>query len=372
MTIKVLHIGKYSIEKNGGIETMIRTIFKNCPAAVKNTLICFGDKNCEKKIFNSRIIINRETFKIFSQSFSFSYAKSIKNEINKHQIIHLHLPNIYGSLLVLLFKKKETKIIIHWHSDIQGKQLIYFLIKFIEKKVIQSAKYIICTSRNYAETSEPLKLFQKKIKIIPIGVSDKIGINQPFRVTAQIQHLIKKNSGKKIIITTGRLVKYKGFRYLIDAFKYLNNEKVLIIVGDGPEKKSIRTQILESKKNIFLLSNINDSDLNFLLKKSHIFCLPSISRAEAFGIVLIEAMKNSLPLITTNINGSGMNYINRNNINGIVVEKENSIELAKAINKICDNDIMRKKFSENSKILFKRKFTEKNFLEKLVELYIKN
>jgi len=46
--------------------------------------------------------------------------------------------------------------------------------------------------------------------------------------------------------------------------------------------------------------------------------LPSVSRNEAFGLVLVEVLFFGKPLITTNVEGSGMNYVNQDNITGLV------------------------------------------------------
>lgn len=367
MNFKILQIGKYSPNIFGGIETMIETIIDNCPQSVKNTLICFGNKN--KNIYkkNQRILISKESFKLFSQPFGIKYLLDIKREIHNHNIVHLHLPNIFASLIVLLFKKKDTKIIVHWHSDILGKKILYPLVKIIETKILKISTYIICTSKDYAFTSKTLIRYTPKIKIIPIGISTKKISFKP-KVKNKIHKIISNNQGKKIILTTGRLVGYKGFEYLIESFNFLDNKKILIIVGDGPDKSQLLRKSLNFN-NIYLLSNLKKEELEYIYEKADLFCLPSISRAEAFGIVLIEAMKYGLPLITTNVEGSGMNSINKNNYNGLVVKKENSKELSRAINIICNSKRIQKKFSSNSKILFNKYFTDKKFIKKIVDVY---
>jgi glycosyltransferase involved in cell wall biosynthesis len=55
------------------------------------------------------------------------------------------------------------------------------------------------------------------------------------------------------------------------------------------------------------------------MKNCDLFCLPSVSRNEAFGLVLVEALYFGKPLVTTNVEGTGMNYVNKHNETGLVV-----------------------------------------------------
>ena len=67
------------------------------------------------------------------------------------------------------------------------------------------------------------------------------------------------------------------------------------------------------ENNVDILSNINEKRKKSLFKDSHIFCLPSISKAEAYGLVLLEALSYGIPLITFKMPESGTNFINKNN-----------------------------------------------------------
>ena len=62
------------------------------------------------------------------------------------------------------------------------------------------------------------------------------------------------------------------------------------------------------------------NDYVCLLKKSFLFTLPSLTRQEAFGMVLIEALSVGLPIINFDIEDSGVNFVNKNNVTGFNIE----------------------------------------------------
>lgn len=101
-----------------------------------------------------------------------------------------------------------------------------------------------------------------------------------------------------------------------------------------------------------------------LLLSCDIFCFPSITKNEAFGVALAEAMYYGKPAITFNIEGSGVNYVNLNNITGIEVENKCVAQYAKAILDL----------SNNKQLINKLGYAAKNRVEKLFlyEDYKKN
>ena len=95
----------------------------------------------------------------------------------------------------------------------------------------------------------------------------------------------------------------------------------------------------------------------------------STSRAESFGIAILEAISCGLPLVISNINGSGMNDMIVNNFNGYKFKNFSSIDCAKKIVNICNNNNKLNHFSKNSLKLFSKKFAYKKIEKKLYRIY---
>ena len=70
------------------------------------------------------------------------------------------------------------------------------------------------------------------------------------------------------------------------------------------------------RKRILFLGEIDDQELKLQYANSHLFILPSISKAEAFGIVQVEAMMYSCLCLSSFLD-NGVNVVNRENVSGM-------------------------------------------------------
>ena len=125
--------------------------------------------------------------------------------------------------------------------------------------------------------------------------------------------------------------------------KYLINHNInfkWIIVGSSCKKLLSNKFISQNKKFFYILDNIKNNNENYfpnsrlvkLYNKSTLYV--NLSRIESFGITYIESLASKLPIISFNIKGA--NEIIKNNINGIIVKKNNVIEFAKLLKTVCD------------------------------------
>ncbi|MEA2061863.1 MAG: glycosyltransferase [Thermodesulfobacteriota bacterium] len=352
------------------------------------------------------------------------YLKQLIRE-TAPDIIHAHMPGLMPFFCLKALKTRKT--IVHWHADVQDTRVaetwLYPFYKVMEQQLLQAADVIIVTSPQYLDSSRSLKQHKKKCVVIPLGIDsaaekinsqNKLSRNHgmdndanpvghakdnfvrnteenPVRNTEEnkrenpdgntereleklegiIENFIKN---KNLILSVGRLTYYKGYVFLIRAMKQFKMpDTVLVIAGDGPEKadllREIKTNHLESQ--VLLPGRISENDKNMLLARANAFCLPSIDRAEAFGLSLVEAMDFKLPLITANVRGSGMNYVNIHNKTGLKVPPGNSPALASAIDRLLRNPKLSEKFGRNANQRFRENFQSRITAEKIKALYMK-
>jgi glycosyltransferase involved in cell wall biosynthesis len=215
-----------------------------------------------------------------------------------------------------------------------------------------------------------LNKFKNKCVIIPIGIdSTEFEQNDEFE-----KKLNQKFKDKKIVLSIGRLVYYKGFNNLILAGKSLPNDTIILIGGKGPLINELQNLINENnlESKVLLLGKIESNQMAAYYKRADIFCLPSNERSEAFGVVLIEAMSFSKPLITCKIEGSGVSWVNQNNNTGFVTEINSPTQIAEAIIKINSDVNLKNHFSTNALKRYQTEFTRYKMIDSLVELYSKN
>jgi len=362
--LKILHLAKFFDPQKGGIET-ITSLLVNNNKKFLNTVIYFGKKDNKITKLSNTYFSTKTIFKLLSQPFSFRYMLVGIREIKKADIVHIHSPNIIAYVIAIISNHK--KIVIHWHSDVISKFKIF--ISFIEKSILNRCSYIICSSETYKNSSNSLINYKDKIHIIPYGI--KKSYFKKVKIRNKIINIIKNNNEKKIIVSVGRLVPYKGYLDLIESSKYFDPEVITIIIGDGPDEKKLRERINIYKINhrVFLISKINNDELAYIYKHSQLYLCFSNSRKESFGISLIEAQSHGIPIIARLINGSGVNWININEETGYNISIENNKKAAVIVNKLLKNNTILKKFSNNSLIRFNTMFTFNKMKQRINDLY---
>lgn len=204
--------------------------------------------------------------------------------------------------------------------------------------------------------------------MVPIGVPDTkhagADSDLPTSIDAQIY-------GKKIILAVGRLVAYKGFEVLINAAKHLSDDSVAVIVGGGPLQKELQQEIelAEAKDRVVLAGRLSDAALHSLFKRAMLYCLPSTYRAEAFGVVLLEAMTYGLPIVATDIPGSGVPWVNQHGTSGLNVPVGDPVALADACNQILASPELRARLSDGARQRFAAEFTEEVSVKRMIRTY---
>jgi glycosyltransferase involved in cell wall biosynthesis len=365
--LNILHLGKYYYPAKGGIETVVKNLAEYS-ARQGNfvTVLCFSQVNGVEHISNVKIVKSRQLLKLNSQPISFVYFFQGIYQSWKADIIHVHTPN-FLALFILIFLKSKSNIIIHWHSDVIIPK-VNPLLKCIEELALKKSNRIICTSMEYAQTSRPLSPFFEKITIIPIGIEEPNTITMENNQFQDLETIIAERS---VILSVGRLVPYKGFKYLIEASKHFQKDIVTIIVGSGPEYESLQCQIDESNlsNNVILTGQLSDERLKYLYTRAKIFCLPSINRSEAFGVVLIEAMSYKLPLVTFDIPGSGVTSLNKDYYNGRIAKLNNSKSLYSCLNYLVNHVDKRIQYGKNSFFDFSTLYTNNKSCERTNKLY---
>jgi rhamnosyl/mannosyltransferase len=283
---------------------------------------------------------------------------------NKFDVVHIHHPDPMACL-ALYMSGYKGKVALHWHSDIIKQKKLLKLYRPLQNWLIRRADMIIGTSPVYLQSSPWLKNVQDKTVCLPIGVV-------PLEVDEDgAAALREKYKGKKIIFSLGRLVPYKGYKYLIDSARYLDDSYVVLIGGEGPLKDSLREQIESSglQDKVRLLGFLSDEEVAAYFGACDLFCMSSVYATEAFGIVQIEAMSAGKPVVATRIPGSGVSWVNAHKESGINVEPKDSEALAKAFKSILESEDTYNAFAEQASRRYREMFTKSRMIENCIEIY---
>ncbi|MBI2613549.1 MAG: glycosyltransferase family 4 protein [Candidatus Levybacteria bacterium] len=223
----------------------------------------------------------------------------------KFDIVHSHwiLPQGFFGVIAKYIFKIPLIVTIHG-SDIFALKKLNLIKSFVlRKSTIVTANSTATQREAYAVSSNSNPL------LIPEGVDLNV-FNSKKR---DLQWRKKMNNNDQIIIAVGRLIKWKGFDYLIKAMPKILKKfpKVkLVIVGSGPEEMNLKkiVEFLGLDKNVVFLKNVSHDKLSVMYASSDIFVSPSITNEasgekEALGIVIIEAIASGIPVVASNSGG---------------------------------------------------------------------
>jgi len=177
--------------------------------------------------------------------------------------------------------------------------------------------------------------------------------------------VINENSNLTILFV-GRLIKRKGIKYLLRAFKEVHDEYKsceLTIVGEGPKRKYLENlcKQMNIESGVNFLGGIKYKDIANVYKKASIVVLPSLE--ESLGNVTLEAMASGLPLITTNTGAAEL--IDKN---GFIVNKRDYKQIKKAIIEYIKNPELRRKHGQQSREIAE-KMSWSNSAKAYIEIY---
>lgn len=368
-TLRVLQLGKF-YPIMGGVEKVMYDLMSGLSErGVACDMLCASSKGGSQVTTinaHARLICCRTWMKVAATMISPGMIFSLRKRCGDYAIIHVHHPDPMACLALYLSGYKG-KVILHWHSDIQKQKVLLQFYRPLQAWLLRRADLIVGTTPIYLSASPYLKEVQDKTFCLPIGVEPVC----PRR--EDVERIQNRYPDKKIVFSLGRLVAYKGYRFLVEAARYLTNDYVVLIGGSGTLEDELRAHIktwgLEDK--VKLLGRISDEDLPAYYGACKLFCLSSVQKTEAFGIVQIEAMSCAKPVVATNIPGSGVSWGNAHGVSGLNVTPGNARELAEAIKTITVNEDVYKEYSMRAEKRYRDVFTKERMIDNILKIYRK-
>ena len=372
--MRVLHISKYYFPYLGGVESICKYLVERMPQHI-TSVVCFNSqrKNAVDEVNGHRVYRVGTLLNIARQALSLSYRNGLQWAIlaEKPDVIQFHWANPFPAILLRLVMPKDVKLVLHWHMDIIRQWYLYWAVRPWEKWLIKRADHIVVTSPQYRDGSKPLKKVKEKVRIVPNSIDESV-----FELQAEdekrIQELRALYDGKPIVFFMGRHTKYKGLRHLIEAEQYMRSDCVIVIGVKGPLTESLKA--LAKKRNstrIHFIGRLSDDDLRCYLYAASIFAFPSVTKNEAFGVALAEAMYCYTPAVTFTIKGSGVNWVNLDGVTGIEVPQVGNQDkaYAEALDTLVVDTNLQKEYSIAAHKRVADNFLIKHMVEAMEKVY---
>ncbi|OGY11727.1 MAG: hypothetical protein A3D26_01665 [Candidatus Blackburnbacteria bacterium RIFCSPHIGHO2_02_FULL_44_20] len=289
----------------------------------------------------------------------------------KFDIIHANwiIPQGFIAIILGFIFQKRVVITVHG-TDVFALKKLNFIKAFILKHCD------LCTANSSATRDAVKEIYPKaKVEIAYMGVDIKL-FNPLKRNKLWMDRF---GSNPKIILGVGRLIKWKGFEYLIKAYalvlKSIPNTK-LVLIGKGPEEEALRKLAkkldLEENEDVFLMGTFGPDKLPMIYASSNLVVSPSITIAktgekEGQGNVVLEARASGIPVIASR-SGGLIDTVDGEK-NGLLFEERDYKELSKKIISVLSNDTLRKNLSKNGLTYVRENFSWENTSSRFCKLY---
>ncbi len=284
--------------------------------------------------------IPRWTFKEFRLSALALRWPAIQQRLAGYDILHIHgtVPTFSDAALVFGRMAQATRypnlgIVYTHHSDIDiaGLGVPVTMYNGLHYQLVRLADHLVASTPSYA--------MQLEASAPPLRVS-AVG----FGVDSQrFQHHGPK-APRFTVLFVGQLRPYKGVDVLLRAWRHVTNAD-LHIVGDGHERAALQALVRDfDLQNVHFHGSVSDAELREFYAAAHVLVLPSTTRAEAFGLVLLEGMSarcvpvaSALPGVSDVVGNAGYTYA-----------VNDSVMLAQILRRLRDNPAERAAVAERA------------------------
>lgn len=369
--MRVTMVNKYYPPHLGGIEYHVRDLANALAArghGVRAIVANEGRQELVQTIDKVEVMRLGRTFNISSAPIAFGMAGAMRAEATRPEpadVLHLHAPYPWGEL-EWLRAKAGVPTVLTYHSDIVRQRLMLKGYAPFLKRVLDRVDLIIATSPDMIDHSDFLAPRAEKCRVVPFGIDVDAFASTPA-VEARAAK-IRSAHKRPIVLFVGRLVYYKGVDVLVRAMKDVNAD--LIMMGSGP----LESQLMATAVGLGVNGRITivpPSPLEELVAYYHaadVFCLPSVARSEAFGLVQLEAHASGTPVVSTTLT-TGVPFVNLDGVTGLTVPPGDAAALATALRTLVEDAPLRQRLGRQALERARSDFTIDRMVDDTLAVY---
>lgn len=313
------------------------------------------------KVHSLQLNIDNSNDRVLSKVNYMLYGRRVRKLINqiKPDILHAHYATSYGYLGRI--SGFHPYVLSVWGSDVYDFPNHNIICKKFVEGNLKRADLVLSTSKVMAE--ETRKYTNKEIEITPFGVDTNIF--KPIEGVA-------KDKESLVIGTVKTLEKKYGISYLIEAFGAVAKKHpnvYLEIAGTGSQKEELLELCKELgiEDRVKFLGFINQEQVIEAFNRFDIAVFPSTLDSESFGVAAVEAQACGCPTIVSNV--GGLPEATDPGMSSIVVPKENVKALEEAIERLVDNDELRRSMGRHGRQFVIDNYNVHDNFKRVDELY---
>ena len=284
----------------------------------------------------------------------------------KPELVYI-TPNAKGGaflkdfLVVQMLKHLKCKVVIHYHNKGVSTKHDSIIYNWAYRHFFKGLKFILLSPALYVDVKKYVK--PADVFYCANGIAESNPGMKPIR-----------NNPVPKLLFLSNLIESKGVIVLLDALKLLKDRGCLFVctfVGaESQEINADRFDALVKERNLVEMAEYvgkkYGEEKQQIYEESDIFVFPTYYHNECFPLVLLEAMENALPCISTD--EGAISDIIDDGKTGFVVERKNAKDLADKIELLLNNRHLCKDMGMAGKLKFEQEFTLGKFEERMANI----
>jgi rhamnosyl/mannosyltransferase len=365
--LRVLQVASFYAPTLGGMETVLRGLSEGLVAAGDDvTVLCAseGPRGARETMGGVKVVRSPSLGKWFSQPMTPLLGATLARLARAADVVHLHMPNPLAELATASVTFNRPTVVTY-HADILRQRALWPLFAPVRRAILAKSRRVIVPTEQHIRYSDVLPSVRDKCVVVPFGISpERYALDDGAR--AQAAELRARHG--TFVLFVGRLVHYKGLATLIEAMHDV--DAPLVVVGEGPLRAEAEAAIdaFGLRDRVTLVGAVSQAALNAYLEAAAVLALPSVSRAENFGMILLEGMLFGTPLVTTRL-PSGMSAVNEHGTTGFQVEPRDPRALAQALRRLLADEGLRAKMGTAARARLDSHFSLARMIQGHREVY---
>jgi len=353
--MRVLQVNKLYPPPRAGVEVVVQDIAEDLAAAGDGSaVLASGRVPGAVDAGGVTVTRSRSLGSLLRMPVAPGMISDLRRLSREADVILLHHPFPLG-FLAYLVAGRGRPLAVWYHADIVRQRMTGFLLRPLIDACLARARVILVASEALLD-SPRLAAHRARCRVVPFGIDPDWATDEGAVATEAAR--IRGEHPGPLALHLGRLVSYKGLPVLLRAMR--SQDATLLLVGDGPEEASLREQAaaLGIADRVIFIAGPEDARPYFLA--CDVFVLPSVTQAEAFGLVQLEAMAYGKPVINTSL-PTGVPEISLDRVTGITVPAGDAAALADALRTLLGDAELRVRYGTAGRKRVEERFSRAGF-----------
>ena len=333
--MRILHAYKiYRPDIEGGIPAVMSSLAQGFDQKISHSILCARRRGAARHYVIDGVPVEAVASlgTLFSTPLAPGYIPAFVRCARTADVVIHHAPLPLNDAAALLGLPDNTALIVYWHADIAGYPLLKRLVAPLIRRVLARADRIVVSGQPMIDHSEFLRPHAEKCAVLPYGMDLDYWRTFDGDERPAADELERR---PRHIVALGRLVGYKGYDVLIRAMQTVDGH--VTIIGEGPllaDLQQLATGLGVSGR-IRFAGRLPRDEIKRLFHSAQVFAFPSVTEAEAFGIVQIEAMAAGLPIVNTHL-ATTVPLVARHDLEALTVAPNDPQALSQALSRLLD------------------------------------